>query len=66
MGGNYVPALGPSWDLNMDESIEISKKGHVREIKVLNSPKCKVNTKEKFRITGEGFVWISEDGVEYE
>ena len=21
MGGNFIPALGPSWDLNMDESI---------------------------------------------
>ena len=30
MGGNFIPALGPSWDLNMDESIEMSKKGQVR------------------------------------
>ena len=65
MGGNFIPALGPSWDLNMDESIELSKKGQVREIKILNSPKCKAGTKEKFRITSEGFVWISEEGVEY-
>ena len=45
MGGNFIPALGPSWDLNMDETMEISKKGHVREIRILNSPKCKANSK---------------------
>ena len=65
MGGNFIPALGPSWDLNMDESIELSKKGQVREIKILNSPKCKASSREKFRITGEGFIWIWEEGVEY-
>jgi hypothetical protein len=25
-----LPALGPSWDLNMDESIELCKKGQIR------------------------------------
>lgn len=58
-GGHLIPALGPSWDLNMDESIEISKKGQVREFKVINSPKCRVGSAFKFRITTEGFVGIS-------
>jgi hypothetical protein len=29
-GGNLLPALGPSWDLNMDESIELCKKNQIR------------------------------------
>lgn len=28
--GSLLPALGPSWDLNMDESIELCKKGQIR------------------------------------
>jgi hypothetical protein len=50
-GGSVVPALGPSWDLNMDETIEISRKAQIREIRIINSPKCKANNKQRFRIT---------------
>ena len=61
--GNLLPALGPSWDLNMDESYELCKKGQIREFRIVNSPKCKAGTTFKFRITSEGFLAISEDGV---
>jgi hypothetical protein len=30
VNNGLIPALGPSWDLNMDESIELCKKGQVR------------------------------------
>lgn len=60
---SLVPALGPSWDLNMDESIELCKKGQVREFKIVNSPKCRSGDSFKFRITSEGFIAISEEGV---
>ncbi len=63
VNSGLIPALGPSWDLNMDESIELCKKGQVRQFKIINSPKCKAGDKFKFRITGEGFVAISEEGV---
>jgi hypothetical protein len=45
-----IPALGPSWDLNMDESIELCKKNQIREFKIINSPKCKAGDTFKFRI----------------
>lgn len=66
MGGNLIPALGPSWDLNMDESVEVCKRGQIRELRVINSPKSKVGEKFRFRINHEGFTAISEDGVEYD
>lgn len=65
-GGSLLPALGPSWDLNMDQSIELCKKGQVREFKIINSPKCKAGNTFKFRITGQGFVAVTEEGVQYD
>lgn len=65
-GGTLVPALGPSWDLNMDESIELCKKNLIREYKIINSPKCKAGSTFKFKIDERGFRGISDEGVEYD
>lgn len=42
-GRSIVPTLGPAWELNIDENIYLTRKGSIREISIINSPKCKVN-----------------------
>ena len=61
-----MPSLGPSWELNMDESIELTRRGEVRELVVINSPKAPCDCKAWFKIESEGFVWITKEGVEYD
>lgn len=60
-----VPSLGPSWELNIDENIYLTKKAALRELQIIHSPKCPPFKKKRFRIENEGFIWISEDGVEF-
>jgi hypothetical protein len=62
-GSVLHPALGPAWDYNMDESMELCRKGPIREMRVVNSPKSKVGDTFKFKIKAEGFTSISEEGV---
>jgi hypothetical protein len=50
LGRSIIPAMGPSWDLNVDENIELTKKGEIREMVTINSPKCETGDKAKFRI----------------
>lgn len=64
-GRTIVPTLGHAWQLNIDENIYLTRKGDIRQLSVVNSPKCPQNKKKHFRIENAGFTWISEDGVEY-
>jgi hypothetical protein len=41
----------------------LTRKGDIRELSVIHSPKCPQNKKKRFRIEESGFTWISEDGV---
>ncbi len=63
-GRNIVPTLGASWELNIDESIYLTRKKEIRELTVIHSPKIQTGRKKRFRVENEGFVWITEDGVE--
>ena len=65
LGRMTVPSLGPSWDFNIDEKIEIAKRGEIRELAVVSSPKVLSETKGWFRIETDGFLWITKEGVEY-
>ena len=64
-GRTVVPTLGHAWELNLDENIYLTRKGDIRELSVVHSPKCPKNRKKRFRFDSSGFTWISEDGVEY-
>lgn len=64
-GRSVVPALGHAWELNIDENLYLTRKGEMRELSVIHSPKCGTSHKKRFRIETAGFTWISEDGVEY-
>lgn len=63
-GRNIVPTLGASWELNIDESIYLTRKKEIRELTVIHSPKIQTGRKKRFRVENEGFIWITEDGVE--
>jgi len=45
-----VPSLGPSWELNIDENIYLTRKGQIREMVIIHSPKCASYQKKCFRI----------------
>ena len=64
-GRSIVPAMGPSWELNIDENIFLTRRKDIRELHIIHSPKCPSGSKKRFRIENDGFVWISDDGVEY-
>lgn len=59
-GRTIVPTLGPSWELNIDECIYLTRKKEIRELVVIHSGKIVRGRKKRFRIENEGFVWISE------
>ena len=63
-----VPALGASWEHNVDESFEMRKSGgrkEIKEIVVIFSPKCKKG-KLLYRIEEKGFTFIDSEGIEYD
>jgi hypothetical protein len=63
-GRDTIPALGASWELNIDESLEMKKgeRSDIKELIVVHSPKCKEG-KILFRIQENGFVFINQDGI---
>lgn len=63
-GRTIVPTLGASWELNVDESIYLTRKKEIRELVVIHSPKMQAGRRKRFRLENDGFVWITEDGVE--
>lgn len=64
-GRSVVPTLGQAWELNIDENLYLTRKGEIRELSIVHSPKCPRNSKKRFRLETAGFCWISEDGVEF-
>jgi hypothetical protein len=48
----------------MDESIYLTRKKEIRELTAIHSPKMQSGKKKRFRLENEGFVWITDDGVE--
>ena len=67
IGRETVPALGASWELNVDESFEMKKgsRADIKELVVISSPKCKQG-KLLYRIESKGFTFIDEEGIEYD
>lgn len=49
-GRSIVPALGASWELNIDESLFLARKKEIRELSVIHSPKMPCGKKLRFRL----------------
>ena len=49
-GRTVVPTLGHAWELNIDENIFLSRKGEIRTLSIVHSPKCSKSTRKRFRI----------------
>lgn len=49
-GRTIVPTLGASWELNMDESVYLTRKKEIRELTVIHSPKIPTGRKKRFRL----------------
>lgn len=49
-GRTVVPTLGHAWEMNIDENMYLTRKGEIRELSVIHSPKCSRFKKKRFRI----------------